>query len=320
MDLLTNLHVRIGLLATLLLISGTSRSLADDSNQLAKQLAPWLQLTSGKIDQFTLTAQGSPIIDGKPQSISLKLVRFNQDAFDLQIEHSEYSVSIRRRAEGIAFCVPKHKTVYLGAGQSHPTDHLQPVGILDRLVSTGTSIRTVTQLLAGSNADDVAGALRTLTKIQYREDDQSWRIDDTIVQFSKDGHQAKVKIDDTQIELSFESKADAPLAFDDWPEMKARQLDRAELEKQLTRGARRALEVLAPSKLLTSPNQREKKVDHGELRWIDGQRVVLLHGTPEEIGTAHGKLLRQESQSLHRLSDVRLRDSSDDCYWSMVSR
>ncbi len=77
--------------------------------------------------------------------------------------------------------------------------------------------------------------------------------------------------------------------------MKAKQIERAELEKQLTRGARRALEVLAPSKLLTSPNQREKKVDHGELRWIDGQRVVLLHGTPEEIGTAHGKLLRQEA-------------------------
>ncbi len=152
---------------------------------LSQTTRPWLQLTSGTVEQFTLTAKGSPQIDGKPQPISLQLVRFNKDAFDLQVEHPEYAVSIRRRAEGIAFCVPKHKAVYLGAGPSHPTDHLQPAGILDRLVSSGTSVRTITQLLGGSNAEDVAGALQTLTKIEYREDDQSWHIDDATVQFPK---------------------------------------------------------------------------------------------------------------------------------------
>ena len=47
--------------------------------------------------------------------------------------------------------------------------------------------------------------------------------------------------------------------------------------------------------LLTKPAERAKKVEHGELRWVDGHRVVLLSGTPEEIGDAHGKLLKQEA-------------------------
>jgi hypothetical protein len=46
---------------------------------------------------------------------------------------------------------------------------------------------------------------------------------------------------------------------------------------------------------LTNPLQRGKKVSHGELRWVDGQRVVLLEGSPQEIGQAHGELLRSEA-------------------------
>ena len=268
---------------------------ADDANRLAKQLAPWLQLCSGKVSKFTLTGSGSPTIDGKPQQLSLKLVRFDDESFDLKADHAEYAVEIRRRAGGIAFCVPKHKVVYLGAGNIDAADHLQPIGILNRLVSTGTTLRTVTQMLAQSSPDDLAAAVQALTKVEYRTDESSWRIDNATVQFSADGQQATAKLDNASYELKFEPKTDAPRAFDDWPDFQVKQVPRAELEKQLARGVRRALEVLAPSPLLTNPNQREKKVDNGELRWVDGQRVVLLHGTPDEIGTAHGRLLRQEA-------------------------
>ncbi len=66
------------------------------------------------------------------------------------------------------------------------------------------------------------------------------------------------------------------------------QIDRNEIELTFLRGIRRGLEVLAPSPALTTPGQRERKVDHGELSWIDGQRVVLLSGTPEQIGRLTG--------------------------------
>lgn len=43
------------------------------------------------------------------------------------------------------------------------------------------------------------------------------------------------------------------------------------------------------------PEQKTRRVPHGELRWVDGHRVALLKGTPEEVGKAHGELLRDES-------------------------
>jgi hypothetical protein len=269
---------------------------ADDANRLARQLEPWLQLTSGKLDQFTLVGNGAPILDGKPQSIEFKLVRFDADSFDLELEHPDYAVHLRRRREGMAFCVPKHETVYLGYGAIDADDNLQPAGILERLVSTGTTVRTVTQLVSAASADDVAAALHALTKIRYVPDEQVWKIDGASVQFSADGRQATGKVDDAPFELKLESTAEAPRAFDEWPKMTTvKQLERAELEKQLARGVRRAMEVFAPSPLLTKPVQRAKKVSHGELRWVDGQRVVLLSGTPEQIGEAHGTLLKQEA-------------------------
>ena len=69
-----------------------------------------------------------------------------------------------------------------------------------------------------------------------------------------------------------------------------------EIETTIARGLRRASEVLAPSNRLTEPTQKARKVENGELRWIDGQRVALLYGTPEQIGKAHGQLLKAEAQ------------------------
>ncbi|MEZ6043359.1 MAG: C45 family peptidase [Planctomycetaceae bacterium] len=39
-----------------------------------------------------------------------------------------------------------------------------------------------------------------------------------------------------------------------------------------------------------------RTVKNGRLEWIEGQRVATLWGTPEEIGTAHGLLLPDESR------------------------
>ncbi|MFM9068143.1 MAG: C45 family autoproteolytic acyltransferase/hydrolase, partial [Planctomycetota bacterium] len=72
-------------------------------------------------------------------------------------------------------------------------------------------------------------------------------------------------------------------------------LNRGELELTLARGLRRALEVLLPGPALTSPAESNLQVAHGSRRWVDGQRLVTLHGTPEQIGKAHGELLREES-------------------------
>ena len=268
---------------------------AEDATLLTKQLAPWLQLLSGQVEQFTLTGHANPMIDGTAQPIELKLVRFDDESFDLDLEHAEYAVRVRRRSDGIAFCVPKHKTVYIGIGELDPKDHLKPAGVMNRLVSTGTAIRFGTQLIASATAEELAEALMSLAKLRYSSEMQAWSVDGTSIQFEPNGQVVRSVIDGTKLDLKWSKGADALTAFDAWPGMSRHDLPRSELEKQLARGVRRALEVLAPSAMLTAPSHRAKQVEHGELRWVAGQRVALLSGSPEEIGRAHGKLLKQEA-------------------------
>ncbi len=286
---------RIAVVAFFVLLNLTTFVQADDVARLSKQLEPWLQLLSGQMEQFTLDGTGNPRIDGNPQPIQFKLVKFDDESFDLELEHADYAVQLRRRPEGMAFCVPKHKIVYLGIGNIDADDHLKPTGILTRLVSAGTAVRFGTQLLASSNAEDLAGTLFSLTNLQYSNDKQSWQVDNAQIRFAPDGQQIHAEFDGTNVNVRLVKSVEAPKAFDAFSGMAVHHLQRAELEKQLARGVRRTLEVLAPSALLTSPTKRAKKLEYGELRWVDGQRVALLQGTPEEIGYAHGKLLKQEA-------------------------
>ncbi len=269
---------------------------ADDGLvRLSKQLQPWLELASGQVDQFSLSGRGNPIIDGTAQPIQMKLVRYDEESFDLELEHADYAVQLRRRPEGMAFCVPKHGIVYLGTGSVDGSDHLKPSGILNRLVSSGTALRLGVQMIANSNSEDLVATLMSVAKLQFSEQRKAWLIDGVQFRLDSDNNQAHVEVDGIKIDMAISKKVNAPRAFDHWPGMKVRKLDREELERQLARGVRRALEVLVPSASLASPAHRAKKTEHGELRWIENQRVALLYGTPEEIGLAHGKLLKQEA-------------------------
>lgn len=290
-----NCSHRIAVVAIFFLLNLSPNVLSDDLTRLSKELEPWLELLSGQMEQFTLDGTGNPTIEGNPQPIQFKLVKFDEESFDLELEHADYAVQLRRRPKGMAFCVPKHKIVYLGTGNVDTEDHLKPTGIVNRLVSSGTAVRFGTQLLASSNAEDLAGTLLSLADPRYSKDKQAWLVDNAQIRFSPDGQQIYAEIDGTKVNVRLVKEVEAPKAFDAFSGMTIHHLQRAELEKQLARGVRRTLEVLAPSALLTSPTRRAKKLEHGELRWVDGQRVALLQGTPEEIGYAHGKLLKQEA-------------------------
>jgi len=290
----TYLHLySVVLFAGVLNLHGLAQS--SDTAQLSKQLDPWLQLLSGQVNQFTLKGSANLTIDGDAQPVQFQLVRFDDESFDLKLEHAEYAAELRRRPGGMAFCVPKHKIVYIGTGELDSSDHLKPTGIVNRLVSNGTALRFGTQLIANATVEELAETLMSLAKLKYSSDQQAWLMDNSSIQFDRDGQEVHCVIDGTNIDLIWKKGTDAPLAFDVWPDMSRRDLPRGELEKQLARGVRRALEVLAPSAMLTAPSHRAKRVDHGELRWVDGQRVALLNGSPEEIGRAHGKLLKQEA-------------------------
>jgi Acyl-coenzyme A:6-aminopenicillanic acid acyl-transferase/Prolyl oligopeptidase family len=265
-------------------------------DRLAQDLAPWLSVASGNANAFSISGTVSIKIDGKQQQVDLRLERFDDEAFDLVLTHSEYAVEVRRRADSIALGLPKHNIVYLGQGEVSTPDTLRPSGILSRILGPGTAISVYAPILKTTDSVDFAEALVSLVGLKFSEEQQSWLDKTTSFQFAEEGKRLHVQGKDFTGDLQLDLRTTTPRAIDDWQSMKLVAKDRTEIERQLARGIRRTLEVLAPSVKLTSPAQKTKKIEHGELKWVDGQRVVLLHGSPEQIGEAHGKLLKAEAQ------------------------
>lgn len=264
-----------------------------DAAHLTKELGPlWSCLGSGS-SEFTITAKAELNIDGKPQVVTGKLVRWDGQAFELDLKHPEYSLKLTRAGQTTSLVLPHHQVAYIGRGEVEGDDQLAPEGMLDRLIGSGSQLATFAVVFRQDDPATLAGLLTGLLKLKYDAEAKQWTAGKTTLNFTDAGRTIDVTSGDTKLHLTISETAEVSAPS---PIAKVVEMDRGELERHLARGARRACEILAPSNLLTSPKQKNKKVEHGELRWIDGQRVVLLHGTPEQIGRAHGELLREESQ------------------------
>jgi len=281
-----------------------------ESERLAASLQPFWQVISGPSDPVQLAMDVEVPIDGRPHTITLRLARFDAQSFDLDIRHADYSLSLRRRPAATALALPHHRVVFVGSGSIAGSDQLTPQGILGRLVSPASSAAVYVPLLTQANARAISVVLTGLLSMKYDTAAAEWRSgDNTRLRFpiskSKSGRPqgsqsstvrptCELTVDDVRVRIRLEEPGDAAAAGD-WPEFRSVVLERGELERQLVRGVRRATEILAPARVLTEPKQIARRVPHGELRWIDGQRVALLRGTPQQIGHAHGALLRDEA-------------------------
>ncbi|NQV28273.1 MAG: peptidase C45 acyl-coenzyme A:6-aminopenicillanic acid acyl-transferase [Rhodopirellula sp.] len=281
----------------LLLVLSVSHSLGASNpvvDPLTEGLRPFLEALGGRQAQFELKGSVKLPIDGKEQTVALQLVRFDDESFDLTLTHSDYAVSIRRRRDVTTFALPLHHVAYVGHGAVDSTDCLKVSGLTNRLLSSGSQVASIVSLFLQADANAVSVALRTFAGVEYDADAKRWKSGKISLGFPSPGN-LNVVVQDARIDLSVVgSVSEMPDAVD-WPDMKVVEIDREELERQLVRGVRRASEILAPSPLLTNPPQSTRKVANGELRWIDGQRVALLHGSPEEVGHAHGELLKVEA-------------------------
>lgn len=271
---------------------------ADQPQDLASALTPLVSALSGKTPQFEISGQVVVPIDGKPQPIEIRMLRYDDESFDFALTHAEYAVEIRRRADVTAMALPIHKTVIVGRGDVDAANSLKPLAIAERLVSKSSSLGTVSLGLNLLAAGDIEATLRGLLASANFIHDPSkgcWKSDDATVTCPKD-QSISVSAKDVTVSLDTKSNVgDAPSA-EEWPGMKVTEIPRGELERTLLFGVRRATEVLQPGRELTQPSQVPRSTEHGSLTWIDGQRVATLWGTPEEIGTAHGKLLKEEAR------------------------
>jgi dienelactone hydrolase len=276
---------------------------ADDLSMLTSHIAPWVELLHGELEQFTLSGTVRFPLNEQATQVTFQLVKANDDDFDLHLQHSDYEIKLRRRADSIALALPKHQVVFLGAGAlPGGDDHLRPLGVVTRLISHGTQLSSVAQLVRTGSASELASLFLSTISPKYSATptntgaQHQWTDGDNWLRFDSDSRTVTALLDQVEIVVQCEQSTVPLLAADAWPELRQEQVPRHEIELQLARGLRRALEVVLPGPLLTHPKQRGQQVEHGELRWIEGHRVALLHGTPEQIGAAHAQLLKSESQ------------------------
>jgi len=271
---------------------------AEQPADLASGLKPLATILAGRQAKFDISGKIEVPIDGKPQPIEVSLVRYDDQSFDLQLTHADYALSIRRRNDVTALALPKHGVVFIGTGDAPEDDNLSPNAIAERLISDHSKL---TQIRFGLNvlaAGDVEGTLRgLLANMDVKHDDASgaFSTGNAKISFPAD-NSINAKIDNVHVSLVTKTEVATAPSATEWPDMKVTELPRHELERTLLRGIRRATEILQPGDSLTKPSMKPRSTEHGELKWVDGQRVAVLWGTPEQIGMAHGELLPEESR------------------------
>ncbi|MEW4490196.1 C45 family peptidase [Thalassoglobus sp. JC818] len=270
------------------------------NSSLASDLLPLCRVLSGETQAANLRLKLLPEIDGSPQQVT---VEFQSDAdgnYRFSAEHADYAIGVRRQESATTILLPKHQKVIIGKGADLGDDTLVADGIVSRLVSSDSDWNKYVPLVQAAEPNAVAFLLKTVAQIQPGETPHSWRFGgENSLQFEEEGHLIRGSLKNASFELEIRD-LDEATALDlksnalESTDFEVTEISREELERTLSRGIRRATEILAPSHRLTHPPQNSCVVDHGELKWIEGHRVVILHGTPEEIGTAHGQLMKEE--------------------------
>ncbi|MBC7964993.1 MAG: peptidase C45 acyl-coenzyme A:6-aminopenicillanic acid acyl-transferase [Fuerstia sp.] len=291
-------HCVLTLTFAILTCASQGLTLADQPKDLASALTPLASALSGRLPQFEVTGHVTVPIDGSTQPIDVRIVRYDDESFDLALTHADYAIEIRRRADVTAMALPKHGAVFIGRGFVDGVDSLKPMAIADRLISKSSSLGKLSFGLNLLAAGDIEATLRGLLATANFIHDPSngcWKSGDATVTCPKE---QSISVSANDVNVSLDTKAEVGVApsAEEWPGMKVTELPRGELERTLLCGVRRATEVLQPGDVLTKPSQSPRSTGNGSLTWIDGQRVATLWGTPEEIGTAHGKLLPEESR------------------------
>jgi len=75
-------------------------------------------------------------------------------------------------------------------------------------------------------------------------------------------------------------------------------VDRRELNRAVYRGSLRTAGILLENAMPPEVDTTEIRTENGLLTYINKNRVLIVRGTPSEIGTTHGKLLKTEIRKM----------------------
>ncbi len=278
-----------------LLLTATTVHAQKPQGELQRVLLPWAEILAGANTSFEVKADLSFPVSSKEQAVQLRMNRAGNEGFDLEITHEDYAIELRRRPSAFIVVLPKHNTVYLGEGTIDGPETLDPDQFWKLIGGPGTQLANYVPLITPKNAAALVGLAVSLSKLKYDAESDAYRAGSkTTLKLSPSQNSLSIQAGEVRAELTYGPQQPLRPA-DDFGGMTVKKISRAELETQFARGCRRGMELILPSANLVNPPQIPKSVPNGELRWVDGQRLVLLSGTPEEIGTAHAELLREES-------------------------
>lgn len=264
---------------------------------LADQLQPFAAALSGERERFKLRAEIAVPIDSQRHNIIVRFFRLDGESFDLQVTHADYAVHLRRRANVTEMALPRHGVVFVGTGDVDPRDHLAPRDFVSRVSTPRSAVSQYIPAIFQPDAQATAGLLQNILGVSFDGITGRGAAGRSVsFRFIQPG-ELSLAAGEIEATVTVSETPQEPASLTDLADSRVIKIERGELERTLVRGLRRACEILQPSRLLTSPPQIPRRVPHGELRWVDGQRVVLLSGTPEQIGRAHGELLKAEAQA-----------------------
>ncbi|MCC7351883.1 MAG: hypothetical protein IT446_15085 [Phycisphaerales bacterium] len=262
------------------LMAGLSRARADETAELTRKLMPWAQLLSGGVERFGVDAT----VQFDRQTAQVQLRRWDAQTMAVELKQDQFPFRLIRTAGRTVLVLPAHRTAIVAEGDVGGVDTLAPGGLMDRLIGPDTMVQPYFQLLSGNSE-----AMISLLAGEYLSKRQKLGValeadaDHLLLSRGQD------KVEIRRVELGMdEQPGEIPQGYS------IQKVDRTEMETLIVRGVRRGLEVLAPSMTLKNPARKPAKVAHGELRWVEDQRLILLGGTPEQIGTAQGQLIPVE--------------------------
>jgi len=300
----------------------------DASLQLAPHVDQVLKIVRGQTPEFTVSSTGMLFGSKEPQSFSFG--RKDERSFYIKLDGGkDIKGTLVVTQKEIFIDLPAKGVAFVSEGALTDEYHrLKPRLIFDALVRLNPAVEKLWPLVEESDGRAVAVAFQpfinaeTVTdkdgkvspSVRFRPRDSSVvlqvKLDDVDRASTLEGsqytviHAGSADIEDikkaTQIQTQFWTTCSLPTL----PEgRKIIKVSRDEMEKSLTRGILRAIDLKVDDLNASELGDEVVEIPGARLEIKDGQRTAWLTGSPREMGVQHGKLLKQE---VRRVTDSTL--------------
>lgn len=240
------------------------------------------------------------------------IFRNGDQEWGIRLTSSWRNFALHWTATMSALILPDALVCFTGRGEIlKPSDSLIPKGFLGRFITPETSLSSLMALMNSSSLDYairlfIIPKLTQLNPESVKPGEFLYQLGENLtISLNATGTpRIRIKAEDSShnmywlnfLEISLDPRPYKTLPAS-WtsPLIAETEVPRHDLEKMIFRGMKRILSIKLPG---VRRGLEAKKVAHGELRNQKNQMLVLLSGTPEQIGKAHGLLLSQWNRML----------------------